>query len=104
MMSNFFTLGKGNDNLMGFYPYHPKNNTLPSYTAWIALSDIPGGTELLISFDDDPTDVESVQDSGFRIQDSMDDDTPWYDLNGRKYTERPTKPGIYIHNDKKVVI
>ena len=102
MMSNFFTLGKGNDNLMGFYPYHPKNNTLPSYIAWLALSDIPGGTELLISFDDAPTDVFESEE--LRVKSEESDDAPWYDLNGRKYTERPTKPGIYIHNDKKVVI
>ena len=99
MMSNFFTLDKGNDNLMGFYPYHPKNNTLPSYTAWLALSDIPGGNELLISFDEAPTGIESV--SGFRFQVSS---TGWYDMFGRKLNGKPTQPGMYIFNGKAVVV
>ena len=99
MMSNFFTLDKGNDNLMGFYPYHPKNNTLPSYTAWLALSDIPGGNELLISFDEPPTGIESV--SGFKFQVSG---SGWYDMFGRKLNGKPTQPGMYILNGKAVVI
>ena len=99
MMSNFFTLDKGNDNLMGFYPYHPKNNTLPSYTAWLALSDIPGGNELLISFDEPPTGIETV--SGFKFQVSG---SGWYDMFGRKLNGKPTQPGMYIHDGKAVVI
>lgn len=60
--------------------------------------------------DDEPTAVEEIQDSGFKIQDSrfnvqcsMDEDV-WYDLNGRKYIERPTKPGIYVHNGRKETV
>jgi hypothetical protein len=98
MMSNFFTLDKGNDNLMGFYPYHPKNNTLPSYTAWLALSDIPGGNELLISFDEPPTGIETMSD----VRGQMSD--VWYDLFGRKLNGKPTQPGMYILNGKKVLI
>ena len=41
-----------------------------------------------------------IQDSGFRIQDSGDD--VWYDLNGRKYESKPTKPGVYVHKGEKV--
>jgi hypothetical protein len=28
----------------------------------------------------------------------------WYDMFGRKYTTKPTAPGLYIHNGKKEVI
>jgi hypothetical protein len=28
----------------------------------------------------------------------------WYTISGQKLSKRPTKPGIYIHNGKKVVI
>lgn len=31
-------------------------------------------------------------------------DPAWYDLNGRRYEEKPTTPGFYIHNHKKFVI
>ena len=34
----------------------------------------------------------------------MNDDAPWYDLNGRRLTEKPSKSGLYIHGGKKVVI
>ena len=33
----------------------------------------------------------------------MDEDV-WYDLNGRRLMEKPTKSGLYIHGGKKVVI
>ena len=28
----------------------------------------------------------------------------WYDLQGRKYIEKPTQHGIYILNGKKIMI
>ena len=28
----------------------------------------------------------------------------WYDMRGRKLSEQPTTPGIYIHNGRKVMI
>ena len=31
-------------------------------------------------------------------------DDAWYDLSGRKYTEKPTSKGIYIRNGKKIII
>lgn len=49
-----------------------------------------------------PAGIEEVQGSGFKIQDSSDG--AWYDLSGRKYSKRPTKPGVYIHTGKKEVI
>ena len=98
MMSNFFTLDKGNDNLMGFYPFHPKDNTLPSYIAWLALSDIPGGNELLISFDEIPTGIETMSDVRGQMSDA------WYDLFGHKLNGKPSQKGIFIKNGKKVVV
>ena len=98
MMSNFFTLDKGNDNLMGFYPFHPKDNTLPSYIAWLALSDIPGGNELLIRFDEVPTGIETMSDVRGQMSDA------WYDLFGHKLNGKPSQKGIFIKNGKKVVV
>jgi hypothetical protein len=107
MMTNFLTLGRpsGDDSYdnIGFYAYHPKNNILPAYVAWLAMNDVPQQGRMTLHFDD-PTAVGEIQGSMVNGQWSMDDDAPWYDLNGRKYTERPTKPGLYIHNGKKVVI
>ena len=98
LMSNFFTLDKGNDNLMGFYQYHPKDNTLPPYIAWLALSDIPGGNELLISFDGNPTGIETMFDGGEQSPEV------WFDLQGRKLNGKPSLPGLYIVNGKKIMV
>ena len=53
--------------------------------------------------EDDPTAVE-IKNEKLKMKNEASDDAAWYDLNGRKYTERPTKPGLYIHGGKKVVI
>ena len=104
MMTNFLTLGRPTgdnsyDNL-GFYAYHPKNNTLPPYVAWLAMSDIPLEGRIALSFDDTPTGIEEMQAAGFSSQDSEE----WYDLSGRKLSGKPTVKGIYIVNGKKVFI
>lgn len=61
---------------------------------------------------EDPTGIGEVQGSlrfprphwtMFNVQCSMDEDV-WFDLSGRKYYCKPTKPGVYIHDGKKVVI
>ena len=104
MMTNFLTLGRpigdnSYDNL-GFYAYHPKNNTLPPYVAWLAMSDIPSEGRIALNFDDNPTGIEEMQAAGFSSQDSEE----WYDLSGRKLSGKPTVKGIYIVNGKKVFI
>ena len=33
-----------------------------------------------------------------------DDSAPWYTINGDKFAEKPTAPGIYIHGGKKVLV
>ncbi|MBP5360980.1 MAG: InlB B-repeat-containing protein [Bacteroidaceae bacterium] len=52
--------------------------------------------------DDDPTGVLS-QESRVNRQESTVNDL-WYDLNGRRLTNKPTRPGIYIHNGKKELL
>jgi hypothetical protein len=98
MMSNFFTLDKGNDNLMGFYPFHPKDNTLPSYTAWLALNDIPDGKELLISFDEVPTGINNIQEK------PQSDIPSVYTLQGIRVAPSEMQKGkLYILNGKKFI-
>ena len=43
--------------------------------------------------------TNGIEDVGITIDDNM----PWYTINGVK-VEKPEQPGIYIHNKKKVVI
>ena len=105
LTSNFFTLGRPTGdtsyNHLGFYPYHPVNDILPSYVAWIASSDIPSGARWELSFDDD--DVTALKDVAPSLS---QEEQPWYDLQGRKISEgpKPTAKGLYIVNGRKVVI
>ena len=43
--------------------------------------------------------TNGIEDVGITIDDNM----PWYTINGVK-VEKPEQPGLYIHNKKKVVI
>lgn len=36
------------------------------------------------------------------MKNEASDDAVWYDLSGRRLTEKPTKSGIYIRGGKKV--
>ena len=105
LTSNFFTLGRPTGdtsyNHLGFYPYHPVNDILPSYVAWIASSDIPSGARWELLFDDD--DVTALKDIAPSLS---QEEQPWYDLQGRKISEgpKPTAKGLYIVNGRKVVI
>jgi hypothetical protein len=101
MQSNFLTLGRPKtdqtyDNL-GFYLFHPKNHILPSYVAWIAVSDVPHNA-LAMEFDDSETtgmDLTPTLSQGEGV---------WYTLDGRKFEGKPTAKGLYIVNGRKVVI
>ena len=102
MQSNFLTLGrpKGDntyDNL-GFYLFHPKNHILPSYVAWIAVSDVPHHA-LMMEFDEsETTGLEMMSDGRGKMSDV------WYDMQGQKLQGKPTAKGLYIVNGRKVVI
>ena len=50
--------------------------------------------------EDSPTAVEEIQLSP--VNSHLSTDEVWFDLSGRKYTSKPTKPGIYIHKGEKV--
>ena len=80
-------------------------NTTGNINGFRAYFKLPDGNsdarQFVMNFGEgDPTVVGEIKDSGFRIQDSSDD--VWYDLSGRKYDSKPTKPGTYIHNGEKV--
>lgn len=101
MQSNFLTLGrpKGDqtyDNL-GFYLFHPKNHVLPSYVAWIAVSDVPHYT-LAMEFDESET-------TGLDLTPALSQgEGAVYDLQGRKLLSKPTAKGLYVVNGKLVII
>ena len=61
---------------------------------WLLLTD-----EELTAFDA-ATGIETIQYSESKIQ---NDETPWYDLNGRKLSGKPNRKGVYIHEGKKIL-
>jgi len=90
------------DNL-GFYLFHPKNNVLPAYVAWIAVNDVPNNA-LTLEFDEGETmgvsEIEKMRDGG---------NETFYDLQGRKikkgkWPNDHLPKGLYIVNGRKVVV
>ena len=65
---------------------------------------LPSSTRsLTIDGDDEGTTaLREVRSEG--VKGEKWDDGEWYTLQGRKFTTKPTKPGLYILNGKKVVI
>ena len=82
------------------------NKNIKSFRAYfhVALDGNQPARNIVVNLgEDDPTAVE-IKNEKLKMKNEASDDAAWYDLNGRKYTERPTKPGLYIHGGKKVVI
>ena len=57
---------------------------------------ISGAAASRLSIGDDTTDIRVVE------RESTNDE--WYTINGQKLGKRPIRPGVYIHNNKKVVV
>ena len=55
-----------------------------------------------IDGNDGTTGIREVKSEGVKGEKWAD--SAWHDLQGRKFTTKPTKPGLYILNGKKVVI
>lgn len=103
LMSNFFTLGRPTgdtsyDNL-GFYQYHPKDNVLPSYVAWLAASDIPKGALFKIDFNEETTAITQHPTP------SLTGEMVVYTLQGVRVDPSTMQKGsLYIVNGKKVMM
>ena len=76
------------------------------YAGYLDLTgvNLPANTRgLTIDGDDEGTTaLREVRSEG--VKGEKWDDGEWYTLQGRKFTTKPTKPGLYILNGKKVVI
>ena len=76
------------------------------YGGYLDLTDVnlPSGTRsLTIDGDDEGTTaLREVRSEG--VKGEKWDDGEWYTLQGRKFTTKPTKPGLYILNGKKIVV
>ena len=91
-------LGSGNTL---YYP-KPNGGQNPHLNAFRAYFDL--GTsqarEFVLNFDGDneATGIKTTNSTNYTNSDA------WYDMSGRKLSGKPTKAGLYIHGNRKVVI
>ena len=87
---------------LGFYLFHPKKHVLPSYVAWIAVSDVPNNARV-IEFDESETTGIDLTTAPSQREGAV------YDLQGRKIesgklSNGQLPKGLYVMNGKLVII
>ena len=90
-------LGSGNTL---YYP-KPNGGQNPHLNAFRAYFDLGGASarEFVLNFDDgEATGIKTTNSTNYTNSDA------WYDMSGRKLEGKPTKAGLYIHGNRKVVI
>ena len=78
----------------------------------IDISNLDKDTYIEITTDKDGEGHYNVKDVTDQIStgvnvltvDKQKASTIWYDLQGRRYNQRPTLPGVYINGGKKIMI
>ena len=98
--NNYYSMGGGNlimsdgSNDLNPYRWYMKvESRNPSYNASNAAKTI---TINVLDEESETTGVEELQ--------MANDESPVYDLNGRKVNENNLKPGIYVKNGKKFIV
>lgn len=95
------------DNMISFV-----FNTDSGNTQTINVYDLKKDTYIEISDEKDSQKHYTIKDvtdqisTGINIQtvDNTRISTIWYDMQGRRYNQRPTLPGVYINGGKKIMI
>ena len=82
----------------------------------VDLSDVPAGVREFITNTDEGAVTGIVESEEQRVSFAIgngaerserkceESDDVWYDLSGRKYKNKPAKPGLYIRGGRKVVV
>ena len=99
--TQYYALGRKSDKI-GFYKYDNGGTTTITLGANKAYLETPAQSNPSKGFIftyDDPTAIASIVNG----QSSMVNGQ-WYTLDGRKLNGKPTAPGIYIINKKKVLV
>ena len=100
---DIYVLGMVNGKF-GFHKYD-KRFYLPFYKAFLHItrSTSISARAITFSFADDITGVETIDNGQLTIDNYAGADV-WYTINGVKLSGKPTAPGMYINNGKKVII
>ena len=88
-----------NGNLSGTQTSQAPLRSATGSDASSAASELPDVIEIMWVNADGTTETTGVIDTRTG---TLNDDDAWYDLFGRKINGKPTKPGLYINNGKKV--
>lgn len=80
------------------------SGTIPAHRCYllVAASVASGTRSFGIDHGDGTTALREVRSEGVKGEKWADG--AWHDLQGRRRPVKPTKPGLYLHNGKKVVI
>lgn len=96
----------GNNTL--YYPDGTATTTINACRAYFQLEGIEAGAPangvkaFVLNFEDErPTGVEEIVNGKLSNGKSLG---AWYSIDGRRFSGKPTKQGIYIHNGNKVII
>jgi hypothetical protein len=88
----------GDDEHFGFHRY--TGEEMAAHKAYVFVSGSQSARSLTMVFDD-ATGIESLTpDAAPKAQAAQH----WFTLDGRRLQAKPTAPGIYVNNGKKVVI
>ena len=93
------------NNLL-YYPDGLEQTTIKAFRAYFPLNGIHGAAigngdikAFVLNFGDESTVVEMI--NGEMVNGKSDG---WYDVSGRKLSQRPQQRGIYIYNGRKVLV
>jgi hypothetical protein len=98
-----YTLGRNKSvnyhGLIGFWRY--TGSSLAPYSCYIeSFGDSSPAKGFLLNFKDETTGIISIENAG-NVDESND---TWYTVNGVRLNGKPNAKGIYIRNNKKVII
>lgn len=104
----------GGDNTL-YYPQpdltDASNPVYPSTGAFRAYFDLGSNTAraFRLNFDGESTGITTTNYTRFVVRptsarSNFTNSDKWYSLDGRTLDKQPTKPGLYIHNGRKVAI
>ena len=89
--------------------YYPAaNRTINACRAYFQLKGLTVGDpaslikefRLFFGEEDAPDGIGEIKNEKLK----MKNEEEWYDLNGRKLSEKPSQKGIYIHNGRKEAV
>ena len=86
----------------GFHKFN-KDRNMPEHKAYLLVPSGDSARAITLSFADDITGVETIDNGQLTIDNYAGADV-WYTINGVKLSGKPTAPGMYINNGKKIII